>query len=201
MPKLRVTGGSLKGRWAEVPHGPYEIRPAMDRMRESFFGILGDLHGRSFLDLFSGSGIVALEASSRGADPVHCVERDRPKFPVLLRNVGMAERRIECHCMPVERFILRATEGFSVVFCDPPFPYAHKAALVASIAERGLVEPGGLLLIHYPKGDALPERAGELALEDEREYGRSQLRFYRRATGALGASAASESRSNDSVGA
>ena len=51
----------------------------MDRMRESLFSILGDLSGRSFLDLFSGSGLVGLEAASRGADPVDLVEKDPGK--------------------------------------------------------------------------------------------------------------------------
>lgn len=180
MVKLRITGGRYKGRSVEVPHGPYEIRPAMDRMRESLFSILGDLSGKSFLDLFSGSGILAVEAASRGAAPVECVERDRPKFPVLLRNVAIADARIECHCMPVERYVLRAERSFSVVFCDPPFPYAHKVELIESIASKGLVEPGGLLLIHYPSENVLPELAGDLVKSDQREYGRSLVRFYRR---------------------
>ncbi|MBP7263407.1 MAG: RsmD family RNA methyltransferase [Spirochaetia bacterium] len=179
---LRITGGMYRGRVVEVPTGPYDIRPAMDRMRESIFSVLGDLSGRSFLDLFSGSGIMALEAASRGARPISCVERDRAKLPVLIRNVSIAsDQRIHCRCMPVERFILRCDERFSVVFCDPPFPYAHKTALVESVSSRGLVEPGGLLLIHYPAEDTLPELSGDLASVDIREYGRSRVRLYRRA--------------------
>ncbi len=183
---LRVTGGRYRGRVVEVPRGPYEIRPAMDRMRESLFSILGDLSGRSFLDLFSGSGIVALEAASRGASPVACVERDRAKLSTLIRNVSIADERIDCHCMPVERFIKRGGRSWSLVFCDPPFPYEFKAAMVADIAAAGLVEPGGLLMVHYPSENAMPGSAGDLAMEDEREYGRSIVRFYRRADGADG---------------
>lgn len=152
----------------------------MDRMRESLFSILGPLDGRSFLDLFSGSGIVALEAASRGASPVACVERDRAKLGLLIRNVSMAPERIDCHCVPVERFVLRCERSYSIVFCDPPFPYAHKAELVRSIAERELVEPGGLLLIHYPSEDTLPQAHGTLVMSDERSYGRSTVRFYGR---------------------
>jgi len=177
---LRITGGTLKGRRVDVPTGDFEIRPAMDRMRESLFSILGPLDGRSFLDLFSGSGIVALEAASRGASPVACVERDRAKLSLLIRNVSMAPERIDCHCVPVERFVLRCDRSYSIVFCDPPFPYAHKADLVRSIADRGLVEPGGLLLIHYPSEDVLPEAHGSLTMTDERSYGRSTVRFYGR---------------------
>jgi len=66
---MRVTGGKYCGRTIEVFHGDLEIRPAMDRMRESVFAVLGDLTGLSFLDLFSGSGIIGLEAASRGPSP------------------------------------------------------------------------------------------------------------------------------------
>jgi len=182
---LRVTGGTLRGRRIEVPQGDFEIRPAMDRMRKSLFSILGPLQGLSFLDLFSGSGIIALEASSRGASPVACVERDRAKLSLLIRNVSMAPERIDCHCVPVERFILRCERSYSVVFCDAPFPYAHKADIVRSIAERGLVERGGMLLVHYPREETLPERSGDLLLKDEREYGRSLVRFYERPVSAV----------------
>jgi len=152
----------------------------MDRMRESVFAVLGDLSGLSFLDLFSGSGIIALEAASRGASPVACVEKDPEKFSVLVRNVSIAEERIECRSMPVERFLLRNKTSYSIVFCDPPFPYRFRRELLGSLAEGPTVSPGGLVLLHYPAEDAAPERLGPLAIEDEREYGRSRVRFYRK---------------------
>ena len=60
---MRITGGKLKGRIIKCPDGV--IRPAMDRMRESVFSIIGDLTDKSWLDLFSGSGTIAIEAVSR----------------------------------------------------------------------------------------------------------------------------------------
>jgi 16S rRNA (guanine966-N2)-methyltransferase len=53
---MRITGGEYRGRIVKCPPGV--IRPAMDRMRESLFSILGNLEGKSFLDIFSGSGVV-----------------------------------------------------------------------------------------------------------------------------------------------
>jgi len=82
---VRLTGGILVGRQIAVPQG--EIRPAMDRMRESVFGCLGDLTGLSFLDIFTGSGIIALEAASRGALFVEAVEQDKLKRKTLLLNI------------------------------------------------------------------------------------------------------------------
>lgn len=177
---MRITGGRYRGRRIRIEQGSLDIRPAMDRMRESVFGILGDLTGLSFLDLFSGSGIIALEAASRGASPVACVEKDRAKFPLLLENVSLAEERIECHSMPVERFLLRTGSSFDIVFCDPPFPYRFRADLLDRLAGGSCLSPGGLVLLHFPKEERLARRHGSLSLADERSYGRSIVRFYRK---------------------
>lgn len=177
---MRITGGIYCGRIIELPDSKLEIRPAMDRMRESVFAVLGDLTGFSFLDLFSGSGIIALEAASRGAWPVTCVERDRAKFPVLLRNVAISERRIECKALPVELFLARNKTAFDIAFLDPPFPYQFKLQLLRGAESGDSLAEGGLVLIHFPKEDRLPDKVGRLELEDERIYGRSFVRFYRK---------------------
>ena len=177
---MRITGGKYCGRTVGVERGSLEIRPAMDRMRESVFAVLGDLTGLSFLDLFSGSGILGLEAASRGASPVVCIEKDPDKFPTLLRNVSIAEERIECHSMPVERFLLRNKLAFSIIFCDPPFPYKFREELLGRIEASTTLAPGGLVLMHYPRGERLPDSIGNLGLVDLREYGRSIVRFYKK---------------------
>jgi 16S rRNA (guanine(966)-N(2))-methyltransferase RsmD len=177
---MRITGGAYCGRTIELPDSSMEIRPAMDRMRESVFAILGDLTGLSFLDLFSGSGIIALEAASRGAYPVTCVERDRTKFPTLLRNVSISEKHIECKAQPVELFLARNRESFDLVFLDPPFPYSYRLDLLKLLSKKESLLAGGLLLIHFPREDRLPDKIDRLLLEDERRYGRSIVRFYRK---------------------
>ena len=100
---MRVTGGQLKGRIIKCPDGV--IRPAMDRMRESVFAILGDLTGKSWLDLFSGSGTIAIEAVSRGAARVELCEKDRLKIKTVLDNVSITEKemgvKIKCRFMAV----------------------------------------------------------------------------------------------------
>ena len=78
----------------------------MDRMRESLFSILGDLTGCSFLDLFSGSGCVAIEAASRGASPIHLVEMDRGKKATIEKNLSFVEEDKKLFVMDAERYIL-----------------------------------------------------------------------------------------------
>lgn len=108
---MRVTGGEYGGRRIDVPPG--EIRPAMDRMRESVFSILGSalgsLEGTAVLDLFSGSGSMALEALSRGAHHAVLVERDPGKAKVVRQNLSYVEaERWKLVIAPVERYLKRA---------------------------------------------------------------------------------------------
>jgi 16S rRNA (guanine(966)-N(2))-methyltransferase RsmD len=154
----------------------------MDRMRESLFSILGPLDGFSFLDLFCGSGIMALEALSRGATRATLVERDRGKRTVITKNLELA-RETSCPeprlvFAPVEVFVAREKARYDIIYLDPPFAYRHKADLLRRIVKAGLLAPEGYLLIHYPAGDDLPERIGDIARSDERRYGRSTVRFY-----------------------
>jgi 16S rRNA (guanine(966)-N(2))-methyltransferase RsmD len=158
----------------------------MDRMRESVFAALagagGSLAGRSFLDLFSGSGIVALEAVSRGASPAECVEKDKAKRAVLLQNAALARTMpgafLGCHFMSVELFLQRTKKRFDLIFCDPPFPYQFRQSLLETVSERNILLPGGLLLIHRPAEAPLPPALGTLSLRESRVYGRSVADFY-----------------------
>ncbi|MDR2901025.1 MAG: RsmD family RNA methyltransferase [Treponema sp.] len=173
---MRITGGILCGRQVEVPDGV--IRPAMDRMRESIFSILQDLNGKSFLDVFSGSGIIALEAASRGADPIEAVEMDPLKRKTILQNVAISPVKIQCRFMAAELYIKRAKRSFDYIFCDPPFPYKFKWDLVKKISESPLMVPGSRLLIHRPREDYYDGTFESLEHIDKREYGRSIVDFY-----------------------
>ncbi|MDR2305536.1 MAG: RsmD family RNA methyltransferase [Treponema sp.] len=173
---MRITGGMLKGRQVYIPPGV--IRPSMDRMRESVFAILGDLAGLSFLDLFSGTGIIALEAASRGAGPIETVEADPGKRSILIKNISIAPVRIQCHFMAAELYVKRAKKTFDVIFCDPPFRYGYKWELIGNIAASPLVNRETRLLIHHPREDRHEEEIPSLSLKDRREYGRSVVDFY-----------------------
>ncbi|WP_294431509.1 16S rRNA (guanine(966)-N(2))-methyltransferase RsmD [uncultured Treponema sp.] len=177
---MRITGGKLKGRVIKCPDGI--IRPAMDRMRESVFAILGDLSEKSWLDLFSGSGTIAIEAASRGSKSVQLCEKDKIKVKQVLENVSITEKelgvKIGCHFMAVELFLKRCKDCFDYIFLDPPFPYKYRLDLLKIIEKRNLVKVGGFVMIHYPEEDALPETIGKLVLKDKRIYGRSIVNFY-----------------------
>lgn len=176
---MRITGGRYRGRVITCPPG--EIRPAMDRMRESLFSILGDITDLAFLDLFSGSGLVGIEAASRGAVPVHLVEMDGQKRTTILKNTGFVETDIKLFLANVLRFIPQVKQQYDIIYADPPFPMKRKTEIAELVAKHKALTPGGLFIIHYPAEEqsSWPMEVGSLRFMDERKYGRSLLRFYK----------------------
>jgi 16S rRNA (guanine(966)-N(2))-methyltransferase RsmD len=150
----------------------------MDRMRESVFASLGGINGLSFLDIFSGTGIIALEAASRGAVLVDAVEQDKLKRKTLLENVSISPVRINCHFMPAELFIKRSKSCFDLIFLDPPFPYRYKWELMANIASSKIIKNGSRILIHRPYEDWQKKEIPALVKTDSREYGRSVVDYF-----------------------
>jgi 16S rRNA (guanine(966)-N(2))-methyltransferase RsmD len=173
---MRITGGELCGRLVKVPKGI--IRPAMDRMRESVFASLGDISGKSFLDIFSGSGIIALEAASRGAEYIEAVEADPIKRSILLENAAISPVRIHCRFMPAELYVKKAKRRFDYIFCDPPFPYKFKCELLKRIASSNLMGEGTCLLLHGPREDFYGHPIANLLLKNSKLFGRSVVNFY-----------------------
>lgn len=177
---MRITGGKYVRRQVICPPGV--IRPAMDRMRESLFAILGDLSGLSFLDLFSGSGCVAIEAASRGADPIHLVEADRGKKATIEKNLSFVEEDHRLFMMDALRFLSSGANRYSIIYADPPFPMEDKIRILHA-AEKGCsVKDNGLFIIHIPAEEIKlwSDSDGSFRLIDERKYGRSILLFYRK---------------------
>lgn len=175
---MRITGGTLKGRIVQCPQGI--IRPAMDRMRESLFAVLGNLEDKSFLDMFSGSGICALEAASRGANPVYLVEKDSLKIKTILKNVSIAPNKIECKFISVELFLQRSKESFDIIYFDPPFPYKYHQKLIEMVGNLPILKENGLALIHRPQECKMDDLIANMTKVDKRIYGRSIVDFYKK---------------------
>ncbi len=178
---MRITGGLYRGRTILCPPGV--IRPSMDRMRQSLFSILGNLEGTSFLDLFSGTGILGIEAASRGADPVLLVEKDPRKRATILKNISFVETGIELLISPVERFLRSNQRSWDIIFLDPPFDFDDKGAILDAACAPPHLSPGGLAIIHLHTAEKLETERPGLALDDRRAYGQSGLLFFRRREG------------------
>lgn len=177
---MRIVAGSARGRRLMAPPG-MDTRPTSDKVRESVFNVLGQFFsGGAVLDLYAGTGALALEALSRGCDRAVCVEADRRAAEVIARNAatcGFADR-VEVLRMPVERAAGRLPAGsFALGFADPPYAVGPDGAL--AVLERALA-PGGVAVAEHDSRRPPAERFGALSLVDRRAFGGTGISIYRR---------------------
>lgn len=176
---MRIVAGTARGRTLVAPRGR-NTRPTSDKVRGAVFNLLGQFFdGGAVLDLYAGSGALALEALSRGCARAICVEADRAAAEVIRRNAeacGFAGR-VELVRAPVEGALDRLPAGaFALAFLDPPYAVGPEGAL-ARLAP--LLGPGGRAVAEHDARRAPADRYGALALEDRRAYGDTGISIYR----------------------
>jgi 16S rRNA (guanine966-N2)-methyltransferase len=173
---VRVVAGRLGGRRLRAPRGR-DTRPTSDRVREALFSMLGPLEGARVLDLFAGSGALAIEALSRGAESAVLVERDRRAAMAIEANLEalgpLPAQLVKGDAMA---WLARATGPFDVVFLDPPYSFAGKLAGELSKALPAVLSPQAVIVTESDKRDPL-ELA--LPLADERIYGSTRIGIHR----------------------
>lgn len=172
---MRIVAGTLRGRRLEGPAaGDLAVRPTSDRAREALFSILEPRARGLFVDLFAGTGAVALEAWSRGHGPVVCVESAGPALRRLRDNV--AGTGVEILPMDVRRLKPDTFEDVLCLFADPP--YAASCQLLAELAPRlrGWLAPEGCLVWEQSARDPFAVPPG-FRLLDHRRYGAAAFHF------------------------
>lgn len=172
---MRIVGGEARGRTLHAVPGS-ATRPTADRVRQSLFDVLGQrCDGLVVLDLYAGTGALALEALSRGAAAATLVEKDAKACAVIERNIAELGFGARCRLLrdDVGRALTRLRTPFELVFSDPP--YALRAAQATLEGVAPLLSPGGRLVLEMDKREALP--AG-LALLDDRLYGDTRVAIF-----------------------
>ena len=182
---MRIVGGRFRGRALATPQS-LDIRPTTDRAREALFNILinqlgHDWSGERALDLFAGTGALGLEALSRGASHGLFVETSVEGRGLIRDNIeafgltGIARllRRDATDMGPVGTM-----EPFTLAFADPPYGKGLGEAAYISAATGGWLAPNALCILEEAASSAFSLPQG-FALEDERRYGDTSLRFMR----------------------
>ncbi len=180
---MRITGGEWRSRALKAPRGT-ATRPTSDRVREALFSMLasdGALDSApKVLDLYAGTGALALEALSRGASRAVCVEQARDALAVLRENVKSLDANVVVVASKVDRALdSLKDERFDLVFADPPYADVKTAEFARTLlgAVRRL-EEGGILVLEHASKDEAPSFEGVL-LYRNRTYGDTSLSFYR----------------------
>lgn len=149
---MRITGGEWRGRRPKMIKG-FQGRPTTDFGRESLFNLLNarvDIEGLSVLELFAGTGMVALEFLSRGAGSVTSVELQ----PAAIRGMSQLAREWKLDDWQIVRgdalqFIQRSLTQFDVIFADPPYDLPELSSLPAAVLEGSLLVPGGWFILEH----------------------------------------------------
>lgn len=178
---IRIVAGSLRGRKLTCTVNA-NLRPTPQMVREALFSILGNaVPDRPFIDIFAGTGIVGLEALSRGASSVTFVERDFRLIGELERHIEMFEvaDRARIARADVYRWIERwqAPDEPVTAFLSPPFAdyerrLDHLLNVVAQLQEK--MSAGSVLVLQAEEGAMLDELPARMEW-DERRYGRNVL--------------------------
>jgi 16S rRNA (guanine966-N2)-methyltransferase len=183
---MRITGGVHRSRPLRAPAGD-RTRPTSDRVREAVFGILAarrTFDGMRVLDLYAGTGALALEALSRGAARATLVERSRPALAAIAANVAALRLDPQVHVVKgvVERSVrsIARDAPFDVIFADPPYALVATGSAVGaldSLVEAGVLAANAVLVLEHGRDDASPPIA-QLSLVDSRQYGDTIVALY-----------------------
>jgi 16S rRNA (guanine966-N2)-methyltransferase len=183
---LRVLGGKFRGRPLHSPKGA-QTRPTTSMLRKAVFDILQPwIVDANFLDLFAGSGAMAIEALSRGAKHASIVESHRDALRCIKTNLTALQLENQVTVYPFDVFdtfkkLEKKGEVFQVIYADPPY---HKKSiytdLLAYFDSSSLLAPGGTLFLESLHPSPFqPIDLQHLALIDQRRFSTSLLHQYR----------------------
>ncbi len=179
---MRIIAGNFKGRRLETPAN-YDIRPTSEMVKEALFSMLmNDIHNSVFVDLFSGTGAVGLEALSRGAEKVYLVDRSRESVSIIRNNVNKIGCQSQANILASDYRVAmdRINEPVDIIFADPPYEEGYNLEILESVENSDLLNDDGILIIEHSKKFDMPERYENLEAFKEKKYGKKALTFYRK---------------------
>ncbi len=162
---MRVISGSARGRKLKAPEG-LTTRPTTDRIKESLFNIIaGDLYECRFLDLFSGSGGMGIEALSRGAEKAVFVDRDKKSISVINDNLRATRlesraRVFNCDVGAAIKRLGALGEKFDIIFMDPPYNKGFIESTLKYIADENILADDGYIIAEQSVEDDEPQVKG-----------------------------------------
>ena len=179
---MRVISGLARGHALSAPKGE-ATRPTADRMKEDIFNIITPLlSGAYFLDLYSGSGSIGIEALSRGADSAVFVDISAEAVSVIKTNLRKTRFEAKAEILHMStanalKQLAAKNKKFSIIFMDPPY---ESRELFENLTFSGeLLESNGIIIVECPTGKSLPFFPN-LTIYREKKYTRTNFIFFER---------------------
>lgn len=176
---MRVITGEARGRRLITLEGE-DVRPTTEKVKEAVFSMIQfDIQGRTFLDLFAGSGQMGIEALSRGAESAVFVDSSRKAVEIIRKNLdstGFYGRSKVIHTDSLG-YLDMITEPFDIVYLDPPYSTGILQEAMAKVCE--IVKKTGIIIAENEEKEEISQKYGEFVLDRQKHYGKIKISMYR----------------------
>lgn len=176
---LRVIAGKFK-RTQLVTLDSLDTRPTKDMVREALFSSI-DVLDKNFLDLFSGSGAIGIEALSRGAAKVIFNDYSKDAYKIINTNLNKINDNSLVLNLNYDLALKKINdESFDYIYIDPPYAFKYYKEVFDLISEYNLLNEKGTIIVEVRKDVDLDNKYNDLSLYKERRYGIAKLLYYKK---------------------
>ncbi|MBR1481988.1 MAG: 16S rRNA (guanine(966)-N(2))-methyltransferase RsmD [Ruminococcus sp.] len=176
---MRVITGTARGRKLLTLEGE-DVRPTTDRIKEAVFSVIQfETEGRTFLDLFAGSGQMGIEALSRGAKEAVFVDSAKRSVDVVRENLRATrlEQNARVLRLDWQSFLSVNTERFDIAFLDPPYGKGMLQAALALLPAH--MKETGVIIAENPLNEEILSKYGDFVLDRQYRYGKIKISTFR----------------------
>ena len=178
---MRVISGKARGTKLFSLDGE-KTRPTLDRVKESVFNIIqNEINESVFLDLFSGSGAISIEAASRGAKKVIACDKSKDAVRIIKRNIEKThmEERISVYNDDYQECLKKIKNTkFNLIYLDPPYKTDYALKAIRLILELNLIDNNSIIIVETDDEEILNKIEKEnIQIIDKRKYGRALITF------------------------
>lgn len=177
---MRIVAGEFGGRPLKTLAGK-TTRPTTDKVKGAMFNMIGPFfEGGRVLDLYAGSGGLAIEAISRGMTQAVLVERDRSAQAIVQANIKItkSEKQFQLLKMDAKKALSQLSGHFDLVFLDPPYAKEQIVAVVTELEDRQLLAEDVMIVCETDKMVALPKEISAFGIWKQKIYGMSKVTVY-----------------------
>ena len=171
---MNITGGIYNGRKIVSPDENI-TRPTLSKVRmgvfNTLFSLIGDFEGKSFLDLFGGSGIMGLEALSRGFSEVTVCEKNPKAVQIIKKNYETLGINPDIYPNDSLKFLKNNEKEFDVIYIDPPY----QSGIYENVFK--LIKGTPIIIAEHPDGVNINTN---ISLLKKKNYGGKMLSFYKK---------------------
>ncbi len=173
---MQITGGIYNSRKIQTPDFD-NIKPTLSKTRQGIFNTLAsmmDFNGKTFIDMFSGSGIMGLEALSRGFNVI-CFEKDRKTALAIKENYKNLKLTPNLYFGDSLKNILKISTKADVIFIDPPYDSNLYEQALNIIKKNNILNQGGIIILEHPVDKSINNNGFELI--KAKVYGNKQITY------------------------